>query len=103
LLPLDPESDSELKALGDAQLALAVDRVRADPSGQRDPRHSYTRRFRNTTKYVDTKGRDVWEFKTSKYRALFSIAKGSREGIFFYPVKGQRFMTLGQCPWHKGK
>jgi hypothetical protein len=104
LLPLDPESAAELEEIGDRQLTDAVDRVRKDPSGQREPRHKYARRFRNTSKYVDTRGRDVWEFKTSKYRALFIVAKGrEREGIFFIRVKGKRFMTLGECPWHKGK
>jgi hypothetical protein len=101
---LDPESEAELEAIDDASLQQAVARVLADPSGQREPRHNYARRFRNTTKYVDTGGRDLWEFKTSKWRGLFLIAKGvDREGIMFVRVKGKRFMTLGECPWHKGK
>ena len=103
MLELDPASEAELAELDDDALRRAVERVCADPSGQREPKHSYTRRFRNTTKYVDTRGRDLWEFKTSKYRGLFFIAKGKREGIFFVPVKGRRFMSLGECPWHKGK
>lgn len=104
MLPLDAGSQAELQKIGDANLTRAVARVCADPSGQREPRHSFTRRFRNTSKYVDTKGRDVWEFKTAKWRGLFFIAKGKKgEGIFFMRVKGTRFMTLGDCPWHKGK
>lgn len=104
LLALDPGSERELNAIGDNSLRDAVDRVRIDPSGQREPRHKYANRFRNASKYVDAGGRDIWEFKTSRYRGLFAIAKGSNgDGIFFFPVKGARFMTLGKCPWHKGK
>ncbi len=104
MLALDPASQAELRDIGDDTLTHAVDRVRSDPSGQREPRHRFARRFRNASQYVNTGGRDVWEFKTSKYRGLFVIAKGaSGNGIFFIPVKGERFMTLGVCPWHKGK
>lgn len=104
MLDLDPASEAELRQIDNAALIRAVERVRADPSGQREPRHNYTRRFHNTTKYVDTKGRDLWEFKPSKWRGLFLIAKGpTREGIMFLAVKGKRFMTLNECPWHKGK
>ena len=104
MLELDPASEAELTEIDDEALALAVERVCADPSGQREPGHNYARRFRNASKYVNVGDRDVWEFKTSKYRGLFSIAKGSdHRGIFFIPVKGKRFMTMAECPWHKGK
>lgn len=104
MLALDPASEEELDNIGDDALRNAVDRVRVDPSGQREPRHKYANKFRNASKYVDVGSRDIWEFKTSKYRGLFIIAKGSKgDGIFFIPVKGARFMTLGVCPWHKGK
>jgi hypothetical protein len=104
LLELDPASEAELTEIDNEALTLAVQRVCDDPSGQREPRHSHVRRFRNTTKYVDTGGRDLWEFKTSKWRGLFLIAKGTdHQGIMFVRVKGKRFMTLGECPWHKGK
>jgi hypothetical protein len=104
LLELDPASEAELTEIDDEALALAVRRVCADPSGQREPRHNYARRFRNASKHVNVGDRDVWEFKTSKWRGLFVIAKGSdRQGISFVPVKRRRFMTLGECPWHKGK
>jgi hypothetical protein len=104
VLALDPASEKELDDIGDDVLKDAVDRVRTDPSGQREPRHKYANKFRNANRYVNVGGRDIWEFKTSKYRGLFTIAKGSKgDGIFFIPVKGTRFMTLGVCPWHKGK
>ncbi len=104
MLPLDPGSEAELETIGDESLKRAVLRVCADPSGQREPRHNYARRFRNAAQFIDVGGRDVWEFKTSKWRGLFVIAKGARsDGIYFIPVKGSRFMTLATCPWHKGK
>lgn len=104
MLDLDPASEAELQEIGDAALIRAVERVRSDPGGQREPRHRYTCRFHNTTKYVNTGGRDLWEFRPSKWRGLFVIAKGpNREGIIFLPVKGKRFMTLRECPWHKGR
>jgi hypothetical protein len=104
VLALDPASEKELDGIGDDALRDAVQRVRADPSGQQEPKHKYANKFRNASRYVNTGGRDIWEFKTSKYRGLFVIAKGSKEnGIFFIPIKGKRFMTLGACPWHKGK
>jgi hypothetical protein len=104
LLELDPASEVELAQIADVQLVRAVERVRRDPSGRREPRHTYTRRFRNPSRFLKTGDRDVWEFRTSKYRALFVIAAGSEEQrIYFLPIKGKRFMTLGECPWHKGK
>ena len=104
MLDLDPASEAELATLNDPQLTKAVARVCEDPSGRREPRHNYTRRFRNPSRYLKTGEREVWEFRTSKYRALFVIAKGKSESrIFFLPVRGIRFMTLGDCPWHKGK
>ena len=104
LLELDPASEDELAELDDSQLAQAVQRVCHDPSGRREPRHNYTSRFRNPSRYVKTGDRDVWEFKTSKYRGLFVIAEGeTARRLYFLPVKGKRFMSLGECPWHKGK
>lgn len=104
VLALDPGSVAELKEIGNEALSAAVARVCADPSGQLEPRHNYARRFRNASKYVDPGDRDLWEFKPSKWRGLFVIAEGpTGAGIFFLPVKKKRFMTLGDCPWHKGK
>jgi hypothetical protein len=93
-----------LTAIDDEALTRAVDRVRIDPSGQREPRHRYTRRFHSTTRYVNAGGRDLWEFRTGKWRGLFVLVEGkSGRGLFFVPIKGTRFMTLAECPWHKGK
>ena len=103
MLPLDPGSEAELQEIGDVSLIEIIDRIRADPSGQKEPRHNYTRKFRNPGKYVNVGDRDVFEFKPSKWRGLFVIAKGKNEGLFFVPIKGKRFMPLGECPWHKGK
>jgi hypothetical protein len=104
LLELDPASQAELEAIGDESLNRIVARVCADPSGQLEPRHSYTRKFRNASKYSKMGDRDVWEFCPSKWRGLFVIAAGRRSGrIYFLPIKGTRFMTLSRCPWHKGK
>lgn len=104
MLELDPASEAELEAVGDEALTRIVSRVRADPTGQREPRHSYTRKFRNPAKYIDVGDRDVWEFCPSKWRGLFVIATGTHGGrIYFLPIKGTRFMTLNECPWHKGR
>jgi hypothetical protein len=104
LLELDPASQAELEAIGDEALTRIVARVCADPSGQHEPRHSYTRKFRNASKYANVGNRDVWEFCPSKWRGMFMIASGKRGGrIYFLEIKGTRFMTLGECPWHKGK
>jgi hypothetical protein len=103
LLPLDLGSEAELQEIGDASLIEIVDRVRADPSGRKEPQHPYTRKFRNPGKYANVGDRNVFEFKPSKWRGLFVIAAGENEGLFFVPIKGKRFMTLGECPWHKGK
>jgi hypothetical protein len=102
VLQLDPDSEAELEAIGDDGLREKVARVCADPSGQRQPRHNYTRRFRNAKKYVKSGGRDVWEFKPSGWRGLFVIAKkdDKAKGIFFLPVNGKRFMSMSKCPWH---
>jgi hypothetical protein len=104
LFELDPASQAELDAIGDDALNRIVARVCADPSGQREPRHSYTRKFRNASKYANVGNRDVWEFCPSKWRAMFVLAAGKQGNrLYFLPVKGTRFMTPGACPWHKGK
>lgn len=105
MLDLDPASAEELAKIGDKALTKAVERVRADPSGQLEPKHRYTERFKNASKYANVGKRDVREFKPSKWRGLFVVTKGpsGKQGIFFIAVKGRRFMTLGECPWHKGK
>jgi hypothetical protein len=39
----------------------------------------------------------VWEFCPSRYRGLF-ITDG--EHVVFLKVRGRRFMTADDCPWH---
>jgi hypothetical protein len=42
--------------------------------------------------------------RPEQWRGLVFIAAGKKKcGIFFIPYKGKRFMTLGECPWDKGK
>lgn len=102
MLRLDPDSEAELERIGDKGLERALNLVRADPSGRGTPGHRYTRKFRNPARYVDARGRDVWEFKPSRWRGLFLIAskEGEDVGMFFLPVKGKRFWTVKECPWH---
>jgi hypothetical protein len=86
LLELDPASQAELDAIGDEGLKRIVARVCADPSGERQPRHSYTRKFRNAAKYARVGDRDAWEFCPSKWRGLFVIAPGKRGNrLYFLP------------------
>jgi hypothetical protein len=104
LYKLDPESRAELDAIGDARLTTTVERVLADPSGRREPQHNYTRRFQNPRRHVKglAKGEKVWELKPNHWRALFitfETADGAK-GLFFLPVKGARFWTMSECPWH---
>lgn len=102
MFELDPDSVAELKEIGDQNLSSAVERVLADPSGRREPRHSHTRRFLNPRRYVRV-ARDerVWEFKTNHWRALFITVDGKNgRGVFFVSVKGKRFWSMSDCPWH---
>jgi hypothetical protein len=102
LLELDPDSEAELEAIDDDGLREKVRRVCADPSGQRQPRHNFTRKFREPKKYVKSGDRAVFEFKPSGWRGLFVIGEkdGNAKGVFFIPVKGKRFWSMSDCPWH---
>jgi len=42
-------------------------------------------------------GVKVWEFCPSRYRGLFIT---SDEYVIFLKVRGRRFMTTDECPWH---
>lgn len=99
---LDPGSEEELARIDAPQLTRAVRRVQADPGGRGQPGHPYTRKFQNPRAYVDVRrGEKVWEFSTNHYRALFvTFATEGKRGIFFIPVRGRRFWTMGECPWH---
>jgi hypothetical protein len=104
LFQLDPDSRAELDELDDEALATIVERVLADPSGRREPQHNYTRRFQNAKRYVKGLAKDekVWELKPNHWRALFVTLEtdDGRKGLFFLPVKGTRFWTMSDCPWH---
>ena len=109
MFKLSPDSQAALDAfcesLGDNQaraLRGAIDRVRADPSGRRNPQHHYTQKFRDPAKYLGRKlpkGTNVWEFKPSRYRALF-LTDSESGNMVFLAVRGQRFFTADDCPWH---
>ena len=103
MFQLDPDSRNELEEIGDDNLRAAVERVLRDPSGQREPRHNYTRRFRNPSRYVRVaRDETVYEFKPSRWRGLFVTAEGEsgKRGLFFIPIRRRRFWTMSDCPWH---
>jgi len=109
---LDPESADELDRLCEAlgspgeQLKEAVQRVCENPSGQRNPRHRYTKKFNSAHRYVNVaKGAKVAEFTTNHWRALFQLVelkKGEtvHRLLVFIPIKGRRFFPIDDCPWH---
>lgn len=114
MFELDPESRAELDefctGLSDSQatyLRAVIDRVCADPSGRRQPRHSFTRPFQNPQAYVPNLPSDlkVWELKTNRYRGLFVTAEVEVKGVThrrlaFVSVGGRRFMLAAEAPWH---
>lgn len=104
LVPKSAEAlDEFCEGLSEKQaefLREVVQRVCENPSGQGNPGHPYTRKFKSPERYVGKKlpaGMNVWEFKPNQYRGLFVI-KG--ELIAFLPVRGKRFMTIEECAWH---
>jgi hypothetical protein len=109
---LDPASVDELDALAEAmgkrgvQLRRAVERVCENPSGQRNPRHRYTKKFNSAHRYVNvSRGATVMEFTTSQWRGLFQLVEVERDGvvhrlIIFIPIRGRRFFPVDNCPWH---
>lgn len=109
---LDPESAEELSAIceefGKAgrQLRQAVERVCENPSGQRNPRHRYTKKFHNPWHYAEgTKQDKVIEFTTNQWRGLFRLLETEKDGkthrmLAFIPLKGRRFFPVKDCPWH---
>jgi hypothetical protein len=102
LFELDPQSEAELEKIGDPNLRRAVERVLADPAGQREPRHNHTRRFLNPRRYVKIGSNErVWEFKTNHWRALFiTVEHEGHRLLVFVPVKKRGFWSMSDCPWH---
>lgn len=88
------------------QLRRAVERVCENPSGQRNPRHRYTKKFHSAHRHVNvSKGAAVMEFKTNHWRGLFQLVEVEKNGVThrllaFIPVKGRRFLPADDCPWH---
>lgn len=81
-------------------LRAAVQRVCENPSGRGDPSHSFTQKFREPRRYLGNRlpaGTTVLEFKPNQYRGLF-IVKDDK--VAFLPMKGRRFTTVKDCPWH---
>lgn len=109
---LDPESTDELNKLAEAlgrpgeQLRRAVERVCENPSGQRNPRHRYTKKFHNPQRYVSVeKDAKVMEFTTNQWRGLFQLVEVEKGGttyrlLVFIPIGERRFYTVKDCPWH---
>ena len=109
---LDPESAAELQRLCEElgkpaeQLRAAVERVCANPSGQRNPRHHFTKKFHSAHRYVPVaKGATVMEFTTNQWRGLFQLVEFEKDEIVhrllvFIPIRGQRFLSVKECPWH---
>jgi hypothetical protein len=109
---LDRESAEELERLCEAlgkqgvKLRSDVERVCANPSGQRNPRHRFTKKFHSAHRIVSVaKGAKVMEFTTNQWRGLFQLVEFEKDGtthrlLVFIPIKGRRFFTLDNCPWH---
>ena len=109
---LDPASAEELdelcKRLGKTaeHLRKAVERVCENPSGQREPRHHYTKKFHSPHRYAGgSKQAKVMEFTTNHWRGLFRLVAREKNGethrlLVFIPIKGQRFFPIDDCPWH---
>lgn len=88
------------------QLRDAVERVCENPSGQRNPRHRFTKKFHNPSRQVNvSKGAKVMEFTTNQWRGLFELVevekgKVTHRLIVFIPIHGKRFFSVKDCPWH---
>ena len=79
---------------------VVIARVCADPSGRRHPQHSYAKPFHRPERYLGRAlpaGTKVWELKTNHQRGLFIT---DEPWIVFLDVRGKRFMTADECPWH---
>lgn len=77
-----------------------MERVCEDPAGRSNPGHSFTQKFREPRRYLGSKlppNTSVFEFKPNRYRALFIV---SGDSVAFLPIKGRRFFTVKDCPWH---
>lgn len=109
---LDPESAGELDQLCETlgkpgeKLRGDVERVCANPSGQQDPRHRFTKKFHSAHRFVNVaKGAKVMEFTTNQWRGLFQLVEIKKDGVthrllVFIPIKGRRFFSADDCPWH---
>lgn len=109
---LDRESAEELAQLCETlgkqgeKLRADVERVCANPSGQQNPRHRFTKKFHSAHRTVSVaKGAKVMEFTTNQWRGLFQLVEFEKGGtthrlLVFIPIKGRRFFTLDNCPWH---
>jgi hypothetical protein len=91
-------------------LRTVVTRICDDPSGHRQPTHSFTRPFHNAERYVGKLPPElkVWELKTNRYRALFYTAEVEKSGtthrrLVLLPIrgrgKGRRLLHAAEAPW----
>lgn len=115
MFELGPESKAELDEFcadlkpGEAKsLRQAIDRVKQDPWGYGIPGHRYTKPHHPDKRYLHMpSGTRVLELKVGNFRGLFTttvVKRGDREyrRIDFVRIRGRRFMTAGDAPWHKG-
>jgi hypothetical protein len=107
---LSEESEEDLsrfcETLSQSQgelLRRQVEQVCTDPGGKREPTHRLTRPFHPGGKLsILPKDQKAFEFVTNHCRALFLIDNKARV-LTFVAIKGKRFMSMAECPWHKGK
>lgn len=110
---LDPDSAAELDQICKEEgkrgegLRQCVERVCADPSGRREPRHNYSKPFHNAKKFAPSVADSdkVWEFCPNQWRGLFITAEEEIDGethrlLVFAPIDGRRFLRKGDAPWH---
>lgn len=110
MFSLSEESEKDLsrfcEMLSRSQAELLkrqVEQVCTDPGGRRDPTHRLTRPFHPTGKLSFLpKGQKAFEFVANHCRGIFLVDNEARV-LTFIPVKGRRFLSMTECPWHKGK
>ena len=99
-------NSARVSAFARSSTRRAVERVCENPSGQRNPRHRFTKKFHNASRYVTVaKDAKVMEFTTNQWRGLFQLVEIKEDGethrlLVFIPIGGQRFFTVKDCPWH---
>lgn len=82
----------------EGHLRDAIGRVLSNPSGRHEPTHRYVRKYHAASKIAKVPADvTVWEFRTSRLRALFVMKGGV---LTLVPVRGMRMMRVEDAPWH---